>query len=65
MAKIQLAYAVPKVSDPEAERYPGNAYHYYRTRAEAEKTRKWLERHGKPTGPVEYRPGECNQLTWD
>ena len=42
----------------------GLYFHFFRTRAEAEKSRKWCVRNGHYAGPVEYRPGECYTLGW-
>ena len=41
---------------------PGLYFHYFRTRDEAEKSRRYCLRKKHYAGPVEYRPGECYTL---
>ena len=41
---------------------PGLYFHYFRTRVEAQKSRRYAKRKGHYAGDVEYRPGECYSL---
>lgn len=41
---------------------PGLYFFYFRTRAEAEKSRAAAQRMTRYAGKIEYRPGECYQL---
>lgn len=59
----ERAWAVPKRPGFKGDA-AGLYFHYYATRAEAEKAYAWLKRKGKYTGPVEHRPGECFELGW-
>jgi hypothetical protein len=34
-------------------------YRYFRSRAEAEKSMRFMDRKGRWHGPIEYRPGRC------
>ncbi len=61
--KSELPWAVPKKAGFKGEA-PGLFFDYFRTRKEAEKCNRYLERKGQQLGPVEKRPGECYQLGW-
>ena len=41
---------------------PGLYFHYFRTRDEAAKSRRYCLRKKHYAGPIEYRPGECYTL---
>ncbi len=59
----QMPWAVAKTERRDGRfQYSGNVYYYHDTKAEAEKTRKWLLTQDRYAGEVEYRPGECNRL---
>lgn len=46
--------------------YKGDAsglyFRFFRTEQEAEKTRRWLKKHGHYQEPVTYMPGHCYNL---
>ena len=60
-SRKMLSWAVPKRAGFKGEA-PGLYFHYYDTESEAEKARRWLQKHKKFTGPVQYRPQECWRL---
>jgi len=48
----------------QGKHLPGDYYRYFATKAEAEKSMRWMESRERWHGPLEYRPGESRQIGW-